>query len=479
MRESRNYIKISSANAIKVFSLSFLLVCIGIGIFILKEGEVYQSINLLIIISLCILVYCLADLWRRRIILGKCDFEAQEAFILKLLNRKRNIKSMGLHLELLYVSLVLGRYGWGLQEIEILHRSAARLNNRQRLRLQLLSIDYRISVNEHPVTAEELEDAERLLEQLSGLKKGTREKIRAGIRLRRYFIEKKWEDMLKLLEDREGLSKYVTVFEQVSAAYLRGKCYWQLERYAEAYDELRFVVARGGNTKYVVLANALMEKMPDKNLCENRNTGKIQKKKYSIDKRILFLGVNCFVMLLLCGAAHYCSCGSSIEEAYGRRYLCGEDRPFVIYSENISDFELALLNERDKAGYCLLQKTSNSGYRIVDSFRVDKYTEENMRKELKRIGKGVSESMEQFYQESSMELEVWAVITEFYKKNKVFYQGDAECVGISYSPLVENVTVNGNPLRTEQVIDQDGRTVYLWRIRLDLEENIRVVYRGN
>lgn len=72
--------------------------------------------------------------------------------------------------------------------------------------------------------------------------------------------------------------------------------------------------------------------------------------------------------------------------------------------------------------------------------------------------------MRQFYQESSVAQDLWEVITEFYAKNKAFYQGDAECVGISYSPLVENVMVNGNPLRSEQVIDQDGRIVYLWRI---------------
>lgn len=186
------------------------------------------------------------------------------------------------------------------------------------------------------------------MEQLGGIKKVTREKIWIGIRMHRYFIEEKWEDMLNLLKDIESLSKDVTVFEQVNTAYLRGKCYCQIGRYAEAYDERRFAVERGGNTKYVTLANALMEKMPDKNQYKNRNYRKFKKANYSIERRILFLGANCFIVLLLCDVAYYCSGGSSIEEAYGRRYLCGENRPFIIYSENISDFELALLNEGDK-----------------------------------------------------------------------------------------------------------------------------------
>lgn len=88
------------------------------------------------------------------------------------IKRKRGISNY----QLLYVSLVLGRYDRGLHEMEILHRFVGRLNDRQRPRLQLLSIDYRISTNRHLLTAGELETVERLLEQLNGLKKETREK---------------------------------------------------------------------------------------------------------------------------------------------------------------------------------------------------------------------------------------------------------------------------------------------------------------
>ena len=46
------------------------------------------------------------------------------------------------------------------QEMEILHRSVDRLNSRQRLQLQLLRIDYGISINERLLATEELENAE-------------------------------------------------------------------------------------------------------------------------------------------------------------------------------------------------------------------------------------------------------------------------------------------------------------------------------
>lgn len=79
-------------------------------------------------------------------------------------------------------------------------------------------------------------------------------------------------------------------------------------------------------------------------------------------------------------------------------------------------------------------------------------------------------------QKFSIEGEIQGIITKFYKKNKVFHQGDMECIGISYSPMVENVTVNGSPLRIERITCQDGRTGYLWRIKTDLDESVRVVY---
>lgn len=474
MGKSKNYLKISTANTIKAILLSALPVSVWVGIFIIKEGELYQIINFFIILFLCILVYCLADLERRRIIFGKCDFKVQEAFVLKLLNRKGNIRHVRLHLELLYISLILGRYDRVSQEMEILHRSVDRLNSRQRLQLQLLRIDYGISINERLLGTGELENAERALEKSNGLTKGTREKIRAGIRLRRYFIEEKWRAALELLCAESG-SGNTTVYQQVNMAYMKGKCYWQLGRYEEAYSELNFAAVHGGNTKYVALAKTLIEEMPDKNIY-NSKCRKIQKKKHYTDRRVLFLAADCFMVLLLCGAALYCSYGNSIEEAYGRRYLCGESKPFVVYAESVGEYKLAILNEGDKLGYCILRKNSNSGYRIIDSYRIDQYTEKSVANGMDKFEKGVPEWMEEFYQESSMRLDVWEVITEFYKKNKIFYQDNVECVGISYSPMVENVTVNGVPLCIEEMTDEYGKTGYLWKIKPDLRKNIRVDY---
>lgn len=51
-----------------------------------------------------------------------------------------------------------------------------------------------------------------------------------------------------------------------------------------------------------------------------------------------------------------------------------------------------------------------------------------------------------------------------------------ECVGLSYSPIVENVMVNGSPICVEQIVGIDGIQSYLWRVKVNLEEDIQVKY---
>lgn len=61
----------------------------------------------------------------------------------------------------------------------------------------------------------------------------------------------------------------------------------------------------------------------------------------------------------------------------------------------------------------------------------------------------------------------------FYQENEVFIQEDFSCVGISYYPIVDNVTVNGQPVIIERTMEVDGAIAYFWRIDgIDLEEQL-------
>ena len=89
MKKSRNSVKLSVINIVKACSLSFLPVLFWIGILLIKERELYLFLNIVAIISVCAFIYCLADIRKEWIILEKCDFEAQETCIGRLLKRKR------------------------------------------------------------------------------------------------------------------------------------------------------------------------------------------------------------------------------------------------------------------------------------------------------------------------------------------------------------------------------------------------------
>lgn len=81
------------------------------------------------------------------------------------------------------------------------------------------------------------------------------------------------------------------------------------------------------------------------------------------------------------------------------------------------------------------------------------------------------------YSETEIEQELWAVITGFYKKNRIFHQEDLAYVGVASSSMVENVTINGKYASIEQITKINDLPVYLWSVEnIDLKTNIQVDY---
>ena len=207
MKKNRNHIKILIANLLKTLLVFFIVIDIWIGILYIKGNDFFQFYNVLILIFIAIIVYCVMDIWKNWIIKENCDFQAQETYILMLLNQKRYKEHIGLHLELLYTSLVLGKYDQSQQEIDKLKEWNNRLNNMQRFQLQLYNIDCMISMNKTASLKKELEKAEIALNKLQRVNNKTMQKVQMGIRLRRYLTEENWEDILKLLKEISKVSK--------------------------------------------------------------------------------------------------------------------------------------------------------------------------------------------------------------------------------------------------------------------------------
>lgn len=255
-------------------------------------------------------------------------------------------------------------------------------------------------------------------------------------------------------------------------AFIRGNCYYKLGSYEKAYVELQFAVKWGCDTKYALMAKDILEIIPGKEQYEVKSDRKLKSLKYKGIGKVILLAVDCFIIVLLGVVYNDCSYGSSMEEAYRKRYLCAENEPIVLYSEKIDDYELAILEEGEKTVYGLFSKPADSDYRVEKFLFVYNHTGEDP---MEKYELELTESQKEVLQKNWLEGEVQGVINEFYKDNDLFQCKDMECIGISYSPLIENIVVNGRPLHIEQMIGADGQIRYMWKIKLDLEKDIIVL----
>lgn len=196
---------------------------------------------------------------------------------------------------------------------------------------------------------------------------------------------------------------------------------------------------------------------------------KLETARYKTGGKIILLAMNVFIALLFGVVNYYCSYGESIEDLYRKRYLCADNEPIVFYSEKIGDYEVAVLGEAERTSYCVFQNTKGSDYKFKSISRTDNYSENDLFKV------NMSENQKESAREFFAIWEIQGVIMGFYKDSDVF-QGERECVGISYSPMVKNVEINGNPIHIERIANANGRQGYFWRIKVDLEEEISVEY---
>lgn len=403
----------------------------------------------------------------------QCDFLTEERYIKSLL-KKRNKGNINLHKILMYDCLVLGKYDECRQEFEELHRLENRLKPLQRLEVQLYYIDYLYAVNETEPLHAELENAENLLSSINIKRGQTKQALQRGIKIRRYRIEERWAEQLELLKaDRE---RNQTGWERVVNAYYYGWSCYCLGRYEEAFCELKFAAKYGGNSKYVNMANEMIEQIPEKNLYENKYAGQTKKIKHNGNyKGVVILAV-CFLLLIIMIRVdrHY-TFGDSIEEAYSKKYFCSQDELVMIYQKEIDNYEMAILYDGEDVVYCLFAVTDDH-YRIVETLRTN----------FDFIRRGDFPEAIGGEEDFFLGNDIVNVLTGFYRTKDIFYQEDAEYVGICFYPLEENIEIDGVPFNIQQldrVIYINDEPVYLWRLEnIDLKNiNYRThisVYRA-
>ena len=168
--------------------------------------------------------------------------------------------------------------------------------------------------------------------------------------------------------------------------------------------------------------------------------------------------------------------GNSAEEVYCKEYWIGQkDQAVVLYREEFDDYEMAVLCDGDKIGYCLCEKTgkeSGETYKIIDSLRTDQHMETaQMEKALLYIQQ--DESEREAYQKSVLDsfltMQMWTV----------------SYTGVSCYPDVEEYVIGGQQVEVEPVITIDETQFYIWHIEgadldsMDFLTFVNRYYEGN
>ena len=195
---------------------------------------------------------------------------------------------------------------------------------------------------------------------------------------------------------------------------LLGVCYLKAQKYTEASGKLAFVIRNGGDTKYVSLANELMDK----------NSLKIEKSEKEVIKnnglKICF--IKYFVLGLLC--------------------LGG----FLF--TNFFNFNCIIKGNTTLETYAKNYHVNAEYVAKLDEMAGDA----------------------EFTLKASAGQEIYQVIEQFYKKEDIFYSDGFDCVGISYYSNVEDIEIAGRKIDIEETIEIHGKNAYIWKVdNIDLE----------
>lgn len=467
-------------------ALKFFLLIVPLVLLFYLDGSVFSVINIIISILLVRpimrLVWKKIKGWVEWIKYEKCDYESYRLYQEKAVKKKKYRNDVGAHLLLFDTYLVLGCYDECQKEINELDRLSSRISGRQAIIYGFQKIDYLLETsNSYPDVIKEINQITETFNKLEKISMNEKNVIQNSIMTREYLAKEKWEEVIALLKNSDN----ETIYEEVKTSYRLGKCYYLIGEYKQAFPHLLFVSKWGGNTKYVSLANDIIKSMPQNETYDELQREKAEKfknKKWKIDANLVAI---CLTIVTTIFINYHSLYGSDMKEIYCKRYLCKEKEVTILYQQSYDNYEMVILSDskNDKVAYCLFKKIpgiSTPQYRRADFFRTNMYLDDH-KVELERIGKIFSEDekerSQKFYQETEIEQELWAVITGFYKKNRIFHQEDLAYVGVASSSMVENITINGKYASIEQITKINDLPVYLWSVEnIDLKTNIQVDY---
>ena len=454
----------------------FLINLIGIVAFVLSITMDSDRLHKLICASMVVMVTVIADrlwiIWVRWLEVGKCDFIAFQIYVELSKNDKVESK-----LVLFYAHFILGNYEKCEKIIAELDDAVENMEEYEKNVFQLFKRSYQIFKNGDASTEKDIEELERLIDN------SKEEKISLKMaKCSLYCAKKNWNQAIEELKKM----KIKTVLEQVVVSFFMGRCYFELKGYEQAYRNLEVARRLGGNTKYVHLAQNLIEQLPDEVKEENIQCKRVPYYYQTLKK--LFLGgvIACLVAGIGFVIDNSASRGNSISEIYAKRNFCLENKVDILYQDKIENYEIAIVNQNKKIVYCLFQKDAKKqkdNYRLVYFASIDKYAKSNESFILKLENFSVKPKNENDKTISKQEIEernkklIDDVLYGVYWKNKILSSDDITYVGVSYDSTIVNVTLNGQKLDVDTINKKGEEPYYLWKIKnIDLNSYTIVNY---
>ena len=225
-----------------------IIMCTIAEILILKADIVSKIFCFIGIIVAIIFLWLGYSAWLKWITDGKCDWKA----LLEWLIRDKSDKN-SIQIRIAEVCFDLGYYDMCAEAIENLNKISSRFSPEENIRFRIIKIYYEAYINGYPSLKNEIE------ELISEIKSKEYKTEYVTCNLLKCYVEDDWEGVIECIRG----ARPVTVWGSVKGAYIVGEGYYMTESYELAYENLEYVRKWGGNTRYVAMANEMIEKMPD------------------------------------------------------------------------------------------------------------------------------------------------------------------------------------------------------------------------
>lgn len=439
------------------FVICFGLISI-VGIVQSYNDIVYKLIFLAMSFILVIIMWTGCKIWRAWEIFGRCNLESERLLAETL--RGKGIRIIKIKVSLLSLYIPLGYEEKSKKIINELNDVYSEMPEDLKLKFRIIKLCFHIDVDGYEESREQIKD---LIPEITDLDKSNNDYI--TVMFAYYYSDKDWNKALEVLEN----TKIKNVYDQVRISYLQGLCYFQLKEYQQSFYYFEISKRFGGNTKYVSLAQNMIDQLPVETKREKNTYKRVSYYFLQVYKMIACVIGFCCVIGVFVSLNESFSYGNNVQEIYAKRHLTSESEVDILYQGKVADYEIIIVNCKKYLNYTFFQKVDGNGkdsYKMIYQARMNKeqrkapFYKPYLSDLLSRIyGKDFFENKDETYNQ----MYIANILSGLYRK-KIFDKKDMTYIGAAFDKSTSNITIEGKPLKIKKEIQNGEETIYIWEI---------------